>query len=227
VYLRSRRVQIFAVALVIAFVVPLVFIAGLASVPLVFRMLRSKDRFTWKPPLYVAAGVSILLLSLVVFSADGDVLYIFLIAPVICLSCLVLLVAAAVRKRPRQCLSMLLTVVVFLGASWVLLKNERALRTPLRWILWSHRYKARVLAQAAPAKGEFKHVEWDGWGGTPVGDWTAYVVFDPTDSFLAAAKSRLPGKFSGIPCNVDRVRRLESQWYSVELSMNEWWERCD
>jgi hypothetical protein len=26
------------------------------------------------------------------------------------------------------------------------------------------------------ANGQFKHIEWDGWGGGPVGDWTAYVV---------------------------------------------------
>jgi hypothetical protein len=63
-------------------------------------------------------------------------------------------------------------------------------------------------------------------GGAPVGDWTVYLVFDPTDSLSAAASHRESGKLSGIPCDVDEVRRLESHWYSVTLSMNEWWEQC-
>jgi len=213
--------------MVIAFVVPIAFIAGLISVPFVSRMLRSKDHFSWRPPLYVVAGVSIVLLSLFVIGADAALLYVFIIAPMICLICVILLVAATIRKRPRQCLSMLLTIVVFLAGSGLLIKNQRTLRPTLRWLLWSHRYKAEVLAQAAPANGELKHIEWDGRGGALVDDWTAYVVFDPTDSLSAAAKSRSHGKFSGIPCNVDRVRRLESHWYSVELAVNEWWGLCD
>jgi hypothetical protein len=176
---------------------------------------------------YVVAGASTILLSLFVYSADAALLYILIIAPMTCLICVILLVAAAIRKRPRQCLSMLLTLVAFLAASGTLIKTQSTLRPSLRWLLWSRRYKAEVLAQAAPAKGELKHIEWDGWGGTPVGDWTAYLVFDPTDSLSAAAKSSSQGKFSGIPCNVDRVRRLENHWYSVELAMNEWWGRCD
>jgi hypothetical protein len=61
-----------------------------------------------------------------------------------------------------------------------------------------------------------KHIEWDGWGGTS-GDWTVYVVFDPTDSLSTAASHGSSGKFDGIPCNLDEVRRLESDWYSVTL----------
>jgi hypothetical protein len=54
----------------------------------------------------------------------------------------------------------------------------------------------------------------DGWGFAG-SDTVVYVVFDPTNSLAGAAKSRAPGKFKGIPCEVSRVRRLESQWYSV------------
>jgi hypothetical protein len=103
--------------------------------------------------------------------------------------------------------------------------NSHTIRRNARWFASSHLYKAEVLAQSS-ASGQFKHIEWDGWGGTPVGDWTVYLVFDPTDSLSAAARSRASGKFIGIPCDVDEVRRLESHWYSVTLAMNEWWEQC-
>jgi hypothetical protein len=94
-----------------------------------------------------------------------------------------------------------------------------------RWFASSREYKAEVLAQPS-VSGQLKHIEWDGWGGAPVGDWTVYLVFDPTDSLSAAARSRASGKFNGIPCAVDEVRSLESHWYSVTLAMNEWWEQC-
>lgn len=83
-----------------------------------------------------------------------------------------------------------------------------------------------IVIDGVGLSGQLKHIEWDGWGGTPVGDWTVYLVFDPTDSLSAAARSRSSGRFSGIPCDVDEVRRLESHWYLVTLAMNEWWEQC-
>jgi len=100
--------------------------------------------------------------------------------------------------------------------------NSHTIRSNARWFASSRRYKADVLAQSN-VNGQLKHIEWDGWGGTPVGDWTVYLVFDPTDSLW---RSRASGKVSGIPCDVDGVRRLESHWYLVTLAMNEWWEQC-
>jgi hypothetical protein len=38
--------------------------------------------------------------------------------------------------------------------------------------------KRKVLAQPASANGEFRHVEWDGWGWAGQ-DTTVYLVFDP------------------------------------------------
>ena len=67
--------------------------------------------------------------------------------------------------------------------------------------------------------------EWDGWGGTPVGDWTAYVVYDPTNSLSAANNGDTSAKYREIPCNVVSVRRLEKDWYSVVLDMNEFWDK--
>lgn len=195
-------------------------------------MLRSrsrffdKSRFDWASLFCVVVCGSIVFVSLMAYSAYAGFLYFFFFVPVF-LTCLILMVAAAVHKRSGQSLLMLLTLVAFLGVSWTLLESEGTIRPSIRWQLWSHRFKAEVLAQRAPSNGELRHIEWDGWGGLPVGDWTAYVVFDPSDSLSLAAKSRSHGKVSGIPCDVDRVRRLEPNWYSVEFSMNEWWDQCE
>jgi hypothetical protein len=185
-----------------------------------------RDEFNWWLPLCGVGGGSLLLLLLFVISADADLLYIFFVGPVACLVWLVLLIASAIRKKLRRSLSMLLTLTLFVFVSAALLKNEAAFRDRLRWLLFSREFKTQVLAQPLQANGELKHLEWDGWGFAPVGDWTAYVVFDPTDSLSTVAKSNSSGKVPGIPCNVDVVRRLESHWYSVTMSMNEWWDRC-
>jgi hypothetical protein len=62
--------------------------------------------------------------------------------------------------------------------------------------MWSQSYKREVLAQSGGTAGELKHVEWDGWGFSGAGDTTVYLVYDPTDSLSAAAKSHQPGKFA-------------------------------
>jgi hypothetical protein len=182
----------------------------------------NRDEFNWRLSMYAAAGGSVLLLLLFVWSADASLLYVLIVAPIACLVWIVLLVASAVQRKFRRSLSMLLTVTLFLLVSGTLLMNQAALRPRLRWFLFARNYKAQVIAQPVPANRELKHVEWDGWGGMAVGDWTAYVVFDPTDS-LSVAKSNSFGEFKGIPCSVDDVRRLESHWYSVTLSMNYFW----
>ena len=176
--------------------------------------------------MYVAVGAAFVLSALFIYSAEGDLLYVLFICPIVFISCLALLVASAVRKRLRETLSMTVTLIVFLLISGALLTEEAAIRPRLRWMLLSRHYKAEIMAQPAFASGEFRHIEWDGWGGAPVGDWTAYVVFDPTDSLSTLAGKRLSGKLAGVPCDVDSVRRLERQWYSVTLSVNEWWGRC-
>jgi hypothetical protein len=87
-------------------------------------------------------------------------------------------------------------------------------------------FKSQVLSQSIQPAETFRHVEWDGWGGAPVGDWTAYVVFDPADSLQTVTSLSHPGVVQGIPCEVLRVQKLEPHWYSVTLEMNEWWDQC-
>jgi hypothetical protein len=94
-----------------------------------------------------------------------------------------------------------------------------------RWLARSRNYKSEVLAQPT-AVGELKHIEWDGWGWGGQ-DTTVYLVYDPADSLAAAAKGQKPGKFNGIPCEVLRVRRLESYWYTVQFYTNEFWGRSN
>jgi len=82
------------------------------------------------------------------------------------------------------------------------------------------------MTQPAPANGEFKHLEWDSWGIVPSGFTLTYLVFDPSDSLASAAKTKLAGKFNGIPCEVPGVLRLEKQWYSVKFYTDEGWRDC-
>jgi hypothetical protein len=100
-----------------------------------------------------------------------------------------------------------------------------AIRSATKWFMWSQSYKREVLAQSGGTARELKHIEWDGWGFPGAGDTTVYLVYDPTDSLSAAAKSHQPGKFVGIPCTVPLVSHLESQWYAVRFYTNEWWGR--
>lgn len=129
----------------------------------------------------------------------------------------------AIRKRTRQSLTMLLTLVAVSGASWASLRNEGTIRPSIRWLLWSHSFKAQVMAQPAPTDGELRHMEWEATGFAGVANNTIYLVFDPTDSLAVAAKNHSPGKFSGIPCEVVRILRLENHWYSVAFYTDEEW----
>jgi len=89
----------------------------------------------------------------------------------------------------------------------------------------AHHYKAEVLVQPI-AKGQLKHIEWDGWGMAGQ-DTTVYLVFDPTNSLSSAAVSKRSGKFNGLPCEVFQVRRLENEWYTVQFYTNESWGKTN
>lgn len=116
--------------------------------------------------------------------------------------------------------------VISLGAVLFVAMNVSA-KTATKWALWSSMYKSKVLAQPAPTNGYLRHIEWDGWGFAGAGNTVMYLVFDPADSLLAAANSKAPGKYSGIPCEVPEVSRIERQWYTVLFYTDEDWEHCD
>jgi hypothetical protein len=115
--------------------------------------------------------------------------------------------------------------VCVLGAL-LLFWNYFEVKTEVRWLLSSRRYKSEVSSQPTPSNSEFKHIEWDawGWGGQ---DTTAYLVFDPTDSLSLAASAHLSGKFAGVPCELFKVTRLEREWYVATFYTNEDWSNCN
>jgi hypothetical protein len=202
-----------------------VFVASIVVATLVAsrRLNRPDAPIDWVPAAFVAVSAGIVFVLLVACSAYGILAYLACFVPFVLLTCFVLLVMTAIRKRWRQSLSMLLTVVVLVGLSAAFLRGENLLRPSIRWLLWSHRFKTEVLAQSVPPDGELRHIEWDGSGFAGM-DNTVYLVFDPAETLASAAKRRAPGKFSGIPCKVPRVLRLEDHWYSVPFYTNEVWD---
>jgi len=89
------------------------------------------------------------------------VLYTFIAGPIICI---LFLVTVAVRRGLRQRLSVLLALAAYVTVTAALFMAREELRPTLRWLLWSHSYKAELLATPSSANGELKHIEWDGWG---------------------------------------------------------------
>ncbi len=183
-----------------------------------------RDRFDWRLSLYAAVGALILFVPIMIYGMDiVEMLYLIVAAPIISF----ILLVVAIRRKGLRGLAVLSMLVVYLAVSWTLFKNSRELRTTTRWLLWSKDYKAKVLAQPDSANGALRHIEWDSWGFPGAGDTVEYLVFDPTDSLSMAARSRSPGKFSGIPCEVSRVRRLESHYYSVLFYTDTDWAHCN
>lgn len=178
----------------------------------------------------VLGGVVALITSLlaILFSSDlGTFLYLIAVALFGTGLVGLWLGVEFLRKGRRMSVKSVLVFAAFLAVTAVVVLNQSHVRPRLHWLVWSQRYKSEVLASTALRDGEFKHVEWDGdgWGSGATGDWMSYVVFDPSDSLSKATKKNVPAQYSGIPCTVIRIRRLEKHWYSVVLDMNEFWDK--
>lgn len=126
-------------------------------------------------------------------------------------------------KQPRQTMSLLLAMLAFVAIAAALDKGGDSLRSSLRWLLGSRRFKAEVLAQPSPRNGELRHMEWDATGFAGVANSTLYIVFDPSDALATVTR---PVKAAGIPCEVPLVRRLEKHWYAVRFYTDEEWGDC-
>ena len=173
-------------------------------------------------PVILSTAVALVSGLLVVLFTNEIVTGLYCIG-VVLISALALLLVVILRKHRQQ---RIITVLVFVVVTGMVVFNEYHVRPYLYWMMWAQRYKSEVLASSDPHNNEFKHVEWDGdgWGSAVTGDWSGYIVFDPTDSLPAAVKSNAPARYDGIPCDVISVRRLEKQWYSVVVDMNQFWD---
>src|SRR5689334_16224282 len=126
-------------------------------------------------------------------------------------------------SRKRVAVTIGIALFVFLMSASIILHPMFGYPAPIkyaRWLIRSHHYKAKVLAEPSPANGELKHIEWDGWGWGGM-DTTVYLVFDPTDSLSRA--SGHSGKYAGLPCEVALVKRLEDKWYTVQFYTDQDW----
>jgi hypothetical protein len=94
-----------------------------------------------------------------------------------------------------------------------------------RWLVHADKYKAKVLSEPVGTNGLLRHVEWDGWGFAG-NDTTVYLVFDPTDALSTAARTAVPGKYAGLPCEVARVERMDQHWYKVLFYTETDWDHC-
>jgi hypothetical protein len=161
-------------------------------------------------------------------SADGFFFYLIGISFLVFLALIALIIFLIFIPSPKGpgILEIGGVAIIYIAISFAMLRNSYEIRSVSRWLLYSGRYKAEVLALPEPSPKEFRHIEFDGWGGIGAGDTTAYLVFDPDDSLSTAAKNHVPGKFLGIPCEVVRVRRFESHWYSVLFYTDTDWDHC-
>jgi hypothetical protein len=179
--------------------------------------MAERRRFDWRKPLVTAAVALLVSLLITIYGTDTDwLLYSMAVAVIGSTS---LLGSIALR-------AVLMAIAIFgayVAVTAVFFVGYEQLRPILRWTLWSHRYKSELLAQATPANGQLKHVEWERTGWGPIGPTIVYLVFDPTDLLSVAAKSHRAGRFRGIPCEVPRVQRLESHWYAVTFYTEESW----
>jgi len=181
------------------------------------------SRINWVLPVSAAASLLILAVALIVYTPYAEFPLLFVVMPLICMMLLVVLVIAIVKKRKSLQGSTALALAAVAVISFAVLKLQDPIRESLRWLLWSNRFKAELLASPAPHPGELGHVQWEATGFAGVANNAIYLVMDPSDALYSAAQTGSPGKYPGLPCKVLKVRRLESRWYSVRFYTDEAW----
>lgn len=185
------------------------------------------NRFKWWWP--VCAGiVSLVVGTLILISSAFDLwetAYLFLGIPLISVAVAISVFVAAKRSRRTPSLSIFLILPAYWAVTWILFAYRIDVRFKVRWVLGEKDYKSSMMKQPEPISGELRHMDWDGWGWAGM-DTEVYLVYDPADTLAGPANTRSAGKFRGIPCEVPRVRRLESHWYAVEYYTGASWNEC-
>ena len=123
--------------------------------------------FNWRLLLFAALAAFAVSISIAVCQAGTALfLYLFLVGPILAAFTIALLVHTIIGKGRRKRLTLLST----LATVWVVLASASLfayrvdIRSSARWLLWSHTYKYKLLAQQPSANGEFRH----GAGRTPL-----------------------------------------------------------
>jgi hypothetical protein len=186
------------------------------------RKTADGDELNWRRLLVFSTAALIVFLFSIALP-DRDLAFILSIPLAVFVGPVVLLGALGWKLRLTRL--RLLALIIYWAAVAGLVANYSIARDAARWMVRSHWTKLEVLAQPQQPNGELKHIEWDGWGFPGAGDTTVYLVFDPANSLAAAAESGKSGKYDGLPCEVYRVRRLQSNWYSVQFYTDEFWGR--
>jgi hypothetical protein len=185
--------------------------------------ITGRGRINWALPVGTGAGLLILSLALIVYTPYAVFPLAFVVLPLVCITLVVLLLIASIRKRKRLQASTAAALVIVFATSFAVLKLQDSIRETLRWLLWSNRFKTELQASASYRPGELKHMEWQATGFAGVANDTLYLVFDPADALASAGQTGSPGKYTGLPCEVLKVRRLEAHWYSVRFYTDEAW----
>jgi hypothetical protein len=186
-------------------------------------LTNAKGRINWAHPLGTSACLLIASLALIVYTPYAEFPLALVVMPLLCITLVVLLLVASVRKAKRLQASAALALVAVIATSFAVLKLQEPIRESLRWLLWSNRLKAELLGSPSPRQGELKHIEWEATGFAGVANDTVYLVFDPTNVLASAVRAGSAGKYAGLPCEVLNVRRLEEFWYSVRFYTDEAW----
>ena len=179
--------------------------------------------WSWKLHLTGAVAALVICLQQMILGNETGPFLIAALVTLIVGIVLLIVFFRTVRRQPLAALSMGIFFVISLVIFW---KTAGDIRRTGRWLLEAKEYKAEVLAQPTPPSNELRHVEWERWGFAGSGDTVGYLVYDPTNALAAAARTRAPGKYNGLPCTVYRVQRLENGWYAVEFYAVTAWNHC-
>ena len=126
----------------------------------------------------------------------------------------------------RRLLTFSLVLLFFGIAMYVAASFNETFKSRIRWLLFSHSYQHKLSALPALNAGDFRHIEWDGWGFPGAGNTVVYLVYDPSNSLQVAAASQRPGKYRGLPCEVYSVNKLQSSYYAVQFYTDTDWQQC-
>ena len=178
-------------------------------------------RFNWQLPILAAILAPVLFIPLVLWSPDfGPIAYSLLVTPLVCL---VLLIAFFVIKHQKLAIASMLVIYCFFA--WILSNNSEQIRSHLRWLFDSRDYKAKLLSQPTPSNGELRHIAWERYGWVTI-NTDIDLVYDPEDTLLDQTRAHGEGKFTGIPCPVYQIHRLEPHWFTIRFYTDTTWNQC-